>query len=77
MDIILREDCQNVGNKNDIVSVKTGFARNYLIPRGLAIVATESARKVVGEVIRQQTSLTNLPLRLVQKLEKLERFSDL
>ena len=55
MDIILREDYKNVGNKNDIVSVKTGFARNYLIPRGLAVVATESARKVVGEVIRQQS----------------------
>lgn len=55
MDIILRKDVKNVGNKNDIVSVKTGFARNFLIPNGKAIVATESARKVVAEVIRQQS----------------------
>lgn len=55
MDIILREDVKSVGNKNDIVSVKTGFARNFLIPNGKAIVATESARKVVAEVIRQQS----------------------
>ena len=75
MDIILREDCQNVGNKNDIVSVKTGFARNYLIPRGLAIVATESARKVVGEVIRQQSHKAVKAMEvaqvLVDKLNKL------
>jgi large subunit ribosomal protein L9 len=55
MDIILREDVKNVGNKNDIVSVKAGFARNFLIPNGKAIVATESARKVVAEVVRQQS----------------------
>ncbi len=55
MDIILREDVKNVGNKNDIVSVKNGFARNFLIPNGKAIVATESARKVVAEVVRQQS----------------------
>lgn len=75
MDIILREDCQNVGNKNDIVSVKTGFARNYLIPRGLAIVATESARKVLAEVIRQQSHKAVKAMEvaqvLVDKLNKL------
>ncbi|MGY8888305.1 MAG: 50S ribosomal protein L9 [Flavobacteriales bacterium] len=75
MDIILREDCKNVGNKNDIVSVKTGYARNYLIPRGLAIVATESARKVVAEVIRQQSHKAVKAMEvaqvLVDKLNKL------
>ena len=50
MHIILKEDVDKVGNKNDIVSVKTGFARNYLIPQGKAICATESARKVVAAV---------------------------
>lgn len=54
MDIILKEDIDKLGNKNDIVSVKTGFARNFLIPQGKAISATESARKVVAEVMRQQ-----------------------
>jgi large subunit ribosomal protein L9 len=75
MDIILREDCHNVGNKNDIVSVKTGYARNYLIPRGLAIVATESARKVLAEVIRQQSHKAVKAMEvaqvLVDKLNKL------
>lgn len=55
MDIILKEDIYKLGNKNDIVTVKTGFARNFLIPQGKAISATESARKVVAEVIRQQS----------------------
>tara|TARA_B100000767_G_scaffold243295_1_gene240857 strand:+ start:62 stop:508 length:447 start_codon:yes stop_codon:yes gene_type:complete len=55
MDIILKEDIHKLGNKNDIVTVKTGFARNFLIPQGKAISATESARKVVAEVIRQQS----------------------
>ena len=75
MDIILREDCQNVGNKNDIVSVKTGYARNFLIPRGLAIAATESARKVVAEVVRQQSHKAVKAMEvaqvLVDKLNKL------
>ena len=55
MHIILKEDVDKVGNKNDIVSVKTGFARNFLIPQGKAICATESARKVVAEDVRQQS----------------------
>ena len=55
MHIILKEDIDKVGNKNDIVSVKTGFARNFLIPQGKAICATESARKVVAEDVRQQS----------------------
>ena len=55
MDIILKEDIDQLGSKNDIVSVKTGYARNFLIPQGKAIAATESARKIVGEVIRQQS----------------------
>ena len=55
MDIILKEDIDQLGSKNDIVTVKTGFARNFLIPQGKAIAATESARKIVAEVIRQQS----------------------
>ena len=55
MDIILKEDIDQLGSKNDIVTVKTGYARNFLIPQGKAIAATESARKVVAEVIRQQS----------------------
>ena len=55
MDIILKEDIDQLGSKNDIVSVKTGYARNFLIPQGKAIAATESAKKIVAEVIRQQS----------------------
>ena len=55
MDVILKQDVERLGAKNDIVTVKTGYARNYLIPQGLAIAATDSARKVVAETIRQQS----------------------
>jgi large subunit ribosomal protein L9 len=75
MHIILKEDVDKVGNKNDIVSVKTGFARNYLIPQGKAICATESARKVVAEDIRQQSHKAEKALEaanvIVENLNKL------
>lgn len=54
MDIILKQDVTTLGYKNDIVSVKPGHARNYLIPQGLAILATETNRKILAEEIRQQ-----------------------
>ena len=54
MQIILKKDVQNLGYKNDIVTVKTGYAVNYLIPQGYAILATESAKKVLAENLRQQ-----------------------
>jgi large subunit ribosomal protein L9 len=55
MDVILKQDVERLGAKNDIVTVKTGYARNYLIPQGFAIAATDSARKVITETIRQQS----------------------
>ena len=54
MEVILKKDIDNLGYANDIVSVKPGYANNYLLPNGLAIVATESARKVLAENIRQR-----------------------
>jgi large subunit ribosomal protein L9 len=54
MDIILKHDVENLGSKHDIVSVRPGYARNFLIPQGYAVAATPSARKVVAEVIKQQ-----------------------
>ncbi|MFP3860891.1 MAG: 50S ribosomal protein L9 [Bacteroidales bacterium] len=54
MDIILKQDIANLGVKNDIVTVKDGYARNYLIPQGYAIAATESARKMYEEIARQR-----------------------
>ena len=54
MEIILTQDVQRLGSKDDIVTVKDGYGRNYLIPQGMAVVATESAKKVLAENIRQR-----------------------
>lgn len=48
MEIILKQDVQGLGSKDDIVKVKDGYGRNYLIPQGMAIIASESAKKSVG-----------------------------
>lgn len=53
MEIILKQDIKNLGEKDDIVSVKSGYGRNYLIPKGYADLATESAKKVLMENLRQ------------------------
>ena len=54
MEIILKEDIIGLGYKNEIVNVKNGYGRNYLIPAGKAIMATASAKKVLAENLRQQ-----------------------
>lgn len=54
MEIILLQDVPNLGSKNDVVTVRNGYARNYLIPKGMAITATKSAKKVIAENIKQQ-----------------------
>lgn len=54
MEIILLEDVQNLGYKDDVVSVKNGYGRNYLIPQGKAILATPSAKKVLAENLKQR-----------------------
>jgi large subunit ribosomal protein L9 len=54
MDIILKNDVPNLGYKDDIVSVKNGYAMNYLIPKGLAINATASALKSHNEILKQK-----------------------
>jgi len=56
MEIILNEDIATLGYKNDIVKVKSGFARNYLIPKGMAKVANVQNRKIVAEVVKQQAA---------------------
>src|SRR6201996_859179 len=53
MDVILKQDVKNLGDKDDVVSVKPGYGRNYLLPKGYAILATESARKVLAENLKQ------------------------
>lgn len=54
MEIILKQDVQNLGHKDDIVTVKNGYATNYLIPQGYAIMATASAKKVHAENLKQR-----------------------
>lgn len=54
MEVILKDDVRKIGHKDDLVKVKNGYANNYLIPRGLAIAATESAKKVLAENTRQR-----------------------
>ena len=54
MEVILKEDIVNLGYKDDIVDVKRGYARNFLIPQGKAIMASESAKKVIAENNRQR-----------------------
>jgi large subunit ribosomal protein L9 len=55
MDIILKQDVQNLGYANDIVSVKNGYARNFLFPQRIAVPATEGHRKMLEENLRQQS----------------------
>lgn len=63
MEIILKEDIANLGYKNDIVTVKSGYGRNYLIPTGKAVIATPSAKKMLAEELKQRA----------HKLEKIKK----
>ncbi len=73
MEIILKQDIAGLGSKNDIVEVKNGYARNYLIPKGYAVNATESAKKVLAETIKQrahkEAKIKNEALELAKKME--------
>lgn len=54
MELILKQDVENLGFKDDIVTVKNGYGRNYLIPQGYAVLATASAKKVLAENLKQR-----------------------
>ena len=54
MQVILKEDVVNLGYKDDIVTVKDGYGRNFLIPTGKAVIASESAKKVLAENLKQR-----------------------
>ena len=73
MEIILKKDVENLGYAREIVKVKHGYARNYLIPQGFAILATPSAKKELAEIIRQkahkQAKLINDAETLAKALE--------
>ncbi|MFV0418641.1 MAG: 50S ribosomal protein L9 [Dysgonomonas sp.] len=63
MQVILKEDILNLGYKDDVVTVKDGYGRNFLIPQGKAVIASESAKKVLAENLRQRA----------HKLEKIKK----
>ena len=54
MDVILKQDVQKLGYADDVVKVKNGYGRNYLIPQGMAILATETNKKVLAENLKQR-----------------------
>lgn len=54
MEVILRKDVENLGFIDDVVTVKNGYARNYLIPQGYAVLATPSAKKMLAETLKQR-----------------------
>lgn len=71
--IILKEDIIGLGYKNDIVNVKNGYGRNYLIPAGKAVIATASAKKILAENLKQQVhKLERLKAEAEKKAEKLK-----
>ncbi|MEQ6123955.1 50S ribosomal protein L9 [Pseudotenacibaculum sp. MALMAid0570] len=55
MELILKQDVENLGFKDDVVTVKNGYGRNYLIPQGYAVLATSSAKKVLAENLKQKS----------------------
>jgi len=76
MELILKEDVQNLGFKDDIVSVKNGYGRNFLIPQGKAVIATVSARKVLAENLKQRAfkekSIIEAANKRAEKIKALE-----
>jgi large subunit ribosomal protein L9 len=72
MEIILLQDIERLGSKDDLVKVKDGFARNFLIPQKKAIIATSTAKKVLAENIKQrahkEAKLKNEALVIAEKL---------
>lgn len=70
MEVILKQDIPSLGYKNDLITVKDGYARNYLIPKGLAINATETNKKVLAEVKKQKAHKEEKILNEAQQLAK-------
>lgn len=75
MEIILKQDVENLGHKGDVVEVRNGYANNFLIPTGQAIVATPSAKKMHAENLKQrahkEAKIKNDAIELGQKIEAL------
>jgi large subunit ribosomal protein L9 len=76
MELILKQDVQNLGFKDDVVTVKNGYGRNFLIPQGFAQLATPSAKKVLAENLKQrahkEAKVVNDARTLAEALKALE-----
>lgn len=70
MEVILKQDVHGLGYKNDLITVKDGYARNYLIPKGFAMIATETNKKVLAEVVKQKAHKEEKILTEAQELAK-------
>lgn len=70
MELILKQDVENLGFKDDLVSVKNGYGRNFLIPQGLAVLATTSAKKVLAENLRQKAHKEKQAVEAAQKVSE-------
>ena len=67
MELILKQDVENLGFKDDVVTVKNGYGRNFLIPQGKAMLATPSAKKVLAENLRQKAHKEKQVIEAAQK----------
>ena len=76
MELILKEDIIGLGYKNDIVNVKSGYGRNYLIPMGKAVIASASAKKMLAEELKQRAhkleKIKNDAIALAEKINAVE-----
>ncbi|MCK5080265.1 MAG: 50S ribosomal protein L9, partial [Bacteroidales bacterium] len=70
MEVILKQDVPGLGYKSDLITVKNGYARNYLIPKGLAVLATESSKKVLAEDKKQKSHKEEKILKEAEELAK-------
>ncbi|RLD37086.1 MAG: 50S ribosomal protein L9 [Bacteroidetes bacterium] len=70
MEVILKQDIPGLGYKSDLITVKNGYARNYLIPKGLAVLATESSKKVLAEDKKQKAHKEEKILKEAEELAK-------
>ena len=77
MELILKEDVQNLGFKDDIVTVKNGYGRNFLIPQGLAAMATPAAKKVLAENLRQKAHKEKQVIEEAQKIVEALKLLDI
>ena len=70
MDVLLKKDIDTLGGKDEIIAVKNGYGRNYLIPKGLAILATDSIKKMHAETLKQRA---HKEVKLKEEAEKLAK----